>query len=646
MTTLGIDIETYSDINIKNGVYRYVDTDNFRILLFAYQIDNKEVELVDLTKEALPGKVLDLLKDGEVVKTAFNAQFERVCINKYFGLETKNWHCTMIKAWYMGLEGGLANVSEALGVSEDKGKMKAGSRLIRKFSIPQKPTKKRPSTKPYTEEEAPEDWALFKEYCVRDVEVESFIKDKLSFFEIAPEEEKRLYTLDQKINDRGIRLDTDMARNAIAIDSDQTEKYTEIFNEVTGIKRPTMTAQLKDWLSARGKGEVTSITKGNQKELEEQFADDKDALIALHCRYKTSKSSIAKYQMIVDATCQDGRMRGTLQFYGASTGRWAGRLLQVQNLPRNYLKGLDDARWAIKHTDFEFLDMAYKDVSDILRQLIRPTIIPDEGNVFVVSDYSAIEARVVAWLAGEEWALGVFRTTGKIYEAQAGRMLGVPAESIKKGSPERQRGKVATLALGYQGGVGSLVSMGALDMGIPEEELQSVVDQWRDANKNIVSLWYEVERKVKAVISTKGMEQVRDKLTIYWKKGILWIELPSSRSLAYPRAYIGESTKFPGSDQIKYWTGKKWVEIYGGKFVENIVQAIARDCLAHAILRLDEEGYDIVMHVHDEVVIEVPEETAEEGLATIGDIMGEEISWAKGLPLGADGFTCDYYQKD
>lgn len=646
MTTLGIDIETYSDIDIKNGVYRYVDTDNFRILLFAYQIDNKEVELVDLTKEALPGKVLDLLKDDEVVKTAFNAQFERVCINKYFGLETKNWHCTMIKAWYMGLEGGLANVSEALGVSEDKRKMKAGSRLIRKFSIPQKPTKKRPSTKPYTEEGAPEDWALFKEYCVRDVEVESFIKDKLSFFEIAPEEEKRLYTLDQKINDRGIRLDTDMARNAIAIDSDQTEKYTEIFNEVTGIKRPTMTSQLKDWLSARGKGEVTSITKGNQKELEEQFADDKDALIALHCRYKTSKSSIAKYQMIVDATCQDGRMRGTLQFYGASTGRWAGRLLQVQNLPRNYLKGLDDARWVIKHTDFEFLDMAYKDVSDTLRQLIRATIIPDEGNVFVVSDYSAIEARVVAWLAGEEWALGVFRTTGKIYEAQAGRMLGVPAESIKKGSPERQRGKVATLALGYQGGVGSLVSMGALDMGIPEEELQSVVDQWRDANKNIVSLWYEVERKVKAVISTKGMEQVRDKLTIYWKKGILWIELPSSRSLAYPRAYIGESTKFPGSDQIKYWTGKKWVEIYGGKFVENIVQAIARDCLAHAMLRLDEEGYDIVMHVHDEVVIEVPEETAEEDLAKIGDIMGEEISWAKGLPLGADGFTCDYYQKD
>lgn len=651
MKRLAIDIETYSPVDLGLGVYKYVEDPGFRVLLFAYQVDDDPAQVIDVEKEGIPEEIVSALCDRAVVKTAYNAQFERVCLNTFLGITSGPWECTMIKAWSVGITGKLDAVSKAIGISPDKEKMKEGARLIRKFCKDQRKTKARPSTLPYSPEEAPEDWELFKEYCKRDVEVESFIREKLAFFEITPEDEKRLYVLDQKINDRGIKIDLPMAKNAIKIIKGQDRKYSKIFKEITGIDRPSLLQQFKGWLSGRGKGEVTEITKVNQDELYQCFADDPKAKKALDCRYNTGKTSTKKYDTAVKATGRDGRMRGTLQFYGAQTGRWAGRLLQVQNLPKNHIKDLDTARKIVKEDDFDFLEMMYDDPSDILRQCIRPTIIPEEGKVFAVADYSAIEARVIAYLAGENWVLNVFKTTGKIYEATAAKMLGIPIESVKKPSPERQKGKVATLALGYQGGVGSLKAMGALKMGIPEEELQGIVDQWRRANQKIVSYWYDVEGAVRRTLNDFGSWTVRGKIRTSYSRGILFLHLPSGRKLSYPKMRITPSKRFEGSDQLSYGivkSGGSWrrQETYGGRLVENIVQATARDVLGRAMLRLDQEGFRIVMHVHDEVICEVDREGAEEALQRMTEIMGEEIPWARGLPLTADGYLCDYYRKD
>lgn len=651
MKRLAIDIETYSPVDISLGVYKYAEDPGFRVLLFAYQIDDGPVKVLDVGKEGIPEDLVRALCDPAVLKTAYNAQFERVCLNTFLGISSGPWECTMIKAWNVGITGGLDAVSKALGVAPDKEKMKEGARLIRKFCKDQRKTKARPSTLPYSPEEAPEDWEVFKDYTRRDVEVESFIREKLAFFEITPEEEKRLYVLDQKINDQGIRIDLPMARNAIKIIEEQDRKYSKIFQETTGIDRPSLLQQFKEWLSGRGKGEVSGITKVNQDDLYRLFADDPEAKKALDCRYNTGKTSTKKYDTMVKATGRDGRMRGTLQFYGAQTGRWAGRLLQVQNLPQNHIKDLDTARSVVKEDDFDFLEMLYDDPSDILRQCIRPTIIPEEGKVFAVADYSAIEARVIAYLAGEDWVLDVFRTTGKIYEATAAKMLGIPIESVKKPSPERQKGKVATLALGYQGGVGSLKAMGALKMGIPEEELQGIVDQWRAANRKIVSYWYEVEEAVRDTLEDFESRTIRGKVKTSYSRRILFLHLPSGRKLSYPKMRITRSKRFEGMDQLSYGlvkTGGSWYrqETYGGRLVENIVQATARDVLGRAMLRLDEEGYRIVMHVHDEVICEVDREEAEAALKRMAEIMGEEIPWAKGLPLTADGYLCGYYRKD
>lgn len=653
---LAVDIETYSDINLaENGVYKYVDSYNFMILLFAYAFDDEDVAIVDLAKgEKLPEKVTSALLDKNVVKTAFNAQFERVCINKFFGIKTENWDCTMIKALSLGFPGSLDSVGKVIGIEPDQQKLMTGKNLIRIFSIPHKVKKDKQMS--FLEdririlpEERPTEWEQFKEYCMRDVETERAIRNKLSRFKQIPEEQK-LYELDQTINDRGVMIDLEMARNAIRIDTEQTKRLTDIYRETTSLENPNSLTDLKNYIKTRTGKIVRSITKTNLKDLQEKLKDYPDVVTALEIRQRLSKTSIAKYQKMLDITCKDKRARGLLQFYGAATGRWAGRLIQVQNLPQNHIKDLDTAREIVKSGDLDFLEMMYDNPSDILSQCIRPAIIPAPGYKFIVSDFSAIEARVIAWLAGEQWRLDVFKTHGKIYEASASQMFKVPTEQITKGSPLRQKGKVAELALGYQGAAGALIQMGALRMGLNEEELPDLVKQWRTANPKIVQFWYETEAAVMEAIANKSIVKIKDNLKAIYKSGFLFLELPSGRRLAYVKPKIMDHDKFPGKQKIVYQqinpTTYQWedTDTYGGKLVENIVQATARDCLAHSMLKLDRAGYKIVMHVHDEVVIEIEEDRDE--LKIITDLMGQEIPWAKGLPLRADGYECQYYMKD
>lgn len=654
---LAIDIETYSDINLmKNGVYKYVDSDNFKILLLAYAFDDEDVEVVDLESgEELPERVTSALLDKNTTKTAFNAQFERVALNKYLGVRTENWDCTMVKAWSLGINGNLAVVGEVVGLDEDKQKLAIGKKLIKLFCSPKtiRKNKKQISMlkdKPRVlPEDRPEEWQQFKKYCIRDVEVERDIRRKIEKFKDI-ETEKDLYVLDQKINDIGVLIDLDMAEKAIQIDTEQTNRLTKIFQDVTGLENPNSVSEIKKLIKLKTGKFIKSITKGNLEELKEKYKDNKEILTALKIREKLSKTSISKYKKMIEVTCKDGRAKGLLQFYGASTGRWAGRLIQVQNLPQNHILDLDTARKVIKNGDLEFLEMMYDNASDILSQCIRPTIIPPVGKKFIVSDFSAIEARVIAWIAGENWRLDVFKTHGKIYEASASQMFNVPIEEIDKGSPLRQKGKVSELALGYQGSVGALKQMGALDMGLEEDELKPLVDTWRLKNPNIVRFWYKTEDKVKEAIVNRSTVQINKLIKVIYKSGILFIELPSGRRIAYPKPRLVDHDKFPGKMKITFEgrnsTTKQWgtIDTYGGKLVENIVQATARDCLAYSMLQLDKLGYKMVMHVHDEVVIEVDKDADE--LDKITEIMGREIPWAKGLPLNADGYECDYYMKD
>jgi len=656
MTTLAIDIETYSDVSLTEcGVYKYVDSDNFKILLLAYAFDDEEVKIIDLAcGEKLPDRVLKALLDKNVVKSAFNAQFERVCINKYFGIKTENWECTMVKSLSLGFPGNLDSVGKVIGLEPNLQKLMTGKNLIRIFSVP-KNVKKNNQISMLEEkfrilpEDKPEEWQLFKEYCMRDVETERAIRKKLSRFETLPQE-KKLYELDQKINDRGVLIDLKMAKSAIAIDTEQTERLTKKYKEITGLDNPNSLVELKDFIKQRTGKVVKSITKHNINELKEKLKDYEDVIAALEIRERLSKSSIAKYKKMIDVACSDGRARGLLQFYGAGTGRWAGRLIQVQNLPQNHIPDLDIAREIVKNGNLDLLEMMYNNPSDVLSQCIRTAIIPKPGYKFIVADFSAIEARVIAWLAGEQWRLDVFRSHGKIYEASASQMFKVPIEQITKGSPLRQKGKIAELALGYQGSVGALKSMGALKMGLTEEELQPLVDTWRLSNPKIVQFWYDTENKVIEAIENRTTVRINKYLRVIYRSGMLFIELPSGRQLAYPKPKIVEHDKFPGKKKIIYQVINEntyqWGEVdtYGGKLVENIVQATARDCLAHSMLKLDKLGYRIVMHVHDEIVIEIEENRDE--LEKVCDIMGEEIPWAPGLPLRADGYECSYYQKD
>lgn len=563
----------------------------------------------------------------------------------------------MVKSLSLGFPGNLDSVGKVIGLEPDLQKLMTGKNLIRIFSVPKNVKKKKKNNQismleekfRILPEDKPEEWQLFKEYCMRDVETERAIRKKLSRFETLPQE-KKLYELDQKINDRGVLIDLKMAKSAIAIDTEQTERLTKKYKEITGLDNPNSLVELKDFIKQRTGKVVKSITKHNINELKEKLKDYEDVIAALKIRERLSKSSIAKYKKMIDVACSDGRARGLLQFYGAGTGRWAGRLIQVQNLPQNHIPDLDIAREIVKNGNLDLLEMMYNNPSDVLSQCIRTAIIPKPGYKFIVADFSAIEARVIAWLAGEQWRLDVFRSHGKIYEASASQMFKVPIEQITKGSPLRQKGKIAELALGYQGSVGALKSMGALKMGLTEEELQPLVDTWRLSNPKIVQFWYDTENKVIEAIENRTTVRINKYLRVIYRSGMLFIELPSGRQLAYPKPKIVEHDKFPGKKKIIYQVINEntyqWGEVdtYGGKLVENIVQATARDCLAHSMLKLDKLGYRIVMHVHDEIVIEIEENRDE--LEKVCDIMGEEIPWAPGLPLRADGYECSYYQKD
>ncbi len=652
MRTLSIDIETYSDLDIKKvGVYRYVDSANFEILLFAYAFDNEEVKVIDLVNdEELPKEVIEALNDNKVIKSAFNANFERTAISKFLNINLKpnEWSCTMIKALTLGLPGSLDSVSKALKFNEDKQKMKEGKALIQYFCKPCKATKVNKGRTRNLPIHDMEKWNKFKEYCKQDVVVEREIRNKLSKYKTT-EREIKLWYLDQRINDTGIKVDTELIENAIECDKRYTEKLTKEAIKITGLNNPNSLAQLKKWLSDKVGFEITSLTKESIPEILKQV-DDENVVRTLELRKLMSKTSIKKYEAMKLAKGNDNRVRGLLQFYGANrTGRWAGRLVQVQNLPQNHIEDLDLARNLLKEGDFDLIELLYDSVPDVLSQLIRTAFIPSEGHRFIVSDFSAIEARVIAWLAGEKWRLDVFNSHGKIYEASASQMFKVPIESIKKGDPLRQKGKISELALGYGGSIGALTSMGAIKMGLDEDELQPLVTTWRNANPNITKFWWDVDKAAKKAIKDRTIVKLQHGIKFIYNPGVLFIELPSGRRLSYLRPKIEPHTTFSG-DKITYegmeQTSKQWkrIDTYGPKLVENIVQATARDCLREAMFNVTDAGYSIVMHVHDELVIDVDKKGG--SLEEVNIIMGKEISWAKGLPLKADGYECDYYKKD
>ena len=649
MKTLSIDIETYCDLDLSDvGVYKYVSHPSFQVLLFAYAFDNDPVQILEACSyEYLPREVFQAMEDPNVLKTAFNANFERVCL---YPESTRTefipqWECTMVKASMLGLPMSLDTLGDVLKISQ--GKLSIGKELIRYFCKPCKPTKSNGQRTRNLPEHAPDKWERFKKYCIRDVEAEREIRQKLSFFSI-PEKEKKLFHLDQKINDYGICIDLDLANQALHMDQIIKDRLMREVKDMTGLDNPNSLPQLKKWLHAETGRQFDSLAKDKLKEiLEDGITPKAEKVLAL--RQKLSKTSIKKYNKMVDSVCPDGRVRGLLQFYGASrTGRWAGRLIQVQNLVRNNIEGeeLDFVRSMVKSGNLEGLELIYPDIASLLSQLIRTAFVSPEGWEFVISDFSAIEARVIAWLAGEEWVLDVFRTHGKIYEATASKMFDVPLDNITKDL--RSKGKVAQLALGYQGSVGALEAMGALKMGLSEDELQPIVNAWRKANPRIVKLWYLIQNAAETAIKERRTTKVLNKLTFRIERGMLVIELPSGRSLYYPGAHMGinhfgsESIKYKGIDQVT----RKWatIDTYGGRLTENCVQAIARDCLAEVMLKLDAKQYNINMHVHDEFIAESP--TWDKQLKEACEVMSEPLSWAQDLPLTGEGYCTAYYKKD
>lgn len=643
MKKLSIDLETYSSVDLgKSGVYKYAESEDFEILLFAYSIDNGEVKVIDLVSgEVIPEEILSALSDESIEKWAFNANFERVCLSRFLGkrLKPQGWYCTMIWSAYLGLPLSLEKVGEVLKL--DKQKMNEGKALIRYFSIPCKPTKANGMRTRNLPHHDLGKWSTFKEYNQRDVETEMAIKKKLSAFPI-PQSEWENYWIDQNINDRGILIDESLVDSAIKFDEILREENMDRAIELTGLENPNSPMQLKEWLNKKGL-EIDSLAK---KDVESALNNaEGDIKEVLELRQELSKSSVRKYDAMKNVKGKDNRARGLIQFYGANrTGRYSGRLIQVQNLRRNNLKDLDLARSLVKNRDYETMEILYELPSDILSQLIRTAFIAKEGTRFIISDFSAIEARVLAWLAGEQWVLDAFENGEDIYCRTASRMFGIPVEKHGVNGHLRQKGKIATLACGYQGALGALKAMGGIEMGLSEDELQSIVDSWREANPNIVSLWWDIDSVVKRVVKTRSKEEYKN-LVISYEKGILFIQLPSKRRLAYPKAKIGMN-RF-GGESIVYEgivVGNKWdkIESYGGKFVENIVQAIARDILAEAMMRLEKKGFNIVMHIHDEAVIESDSSSIEE----INEIMSVVPSWAPGLILDADGFESEFYKKD
>lgn len=638
MKTLNIDIETRSSIPIKFGVRKYADSKDFKILLFAYSVDHGEVEVIDFANgEELPVEITEALINPEVKKSAFNAAFERTCIAKVRGeaMPPEQWRDTMIWGMELGLPASLEQMAKYLKVPQQKDT--EGKRLIRKFCIPKKDGT-------FCEDFDSEDWELFKSYVKQDVRTELSIADELEVYPIA-ESEWKLWSLDQRINDRGIGVDMDLVHAALEIDEEISVSAKEKLQELTGLDNPNSVMQLKKWLSEQGL-EVVSLGKEQVTEILEDNQTPQIVREVLLLRQATSNASIKKYDMLDSATCSDKRIHGILQFYGASrTGRWAGRLLQVQNLPRGDLKPteLAEARNFVKNKDIEALEMIWGDVPNVLKSLIRSSLIPSEGNEFIVSDFSAIEARVIAWLAGEEWVLDTFREGHDIYKATANQMFHLGGVD-KVDKAMRQRGKVATLALGYQGGTGALKAMGALKMGIEEEELQGLVNAWRKANPNIVRFWKRVEAAAKRALEFGTKVSLRGTgISFYMRDHFLMIELPNGRSIAYAKASLEEGKiRYEGKSMASVAFQK--LETYGGKLVENIVQATARDVLGESMLRLEKLGYKIVAHVHDEVILDVPKGAS--NIDEINQLMAINPEWAEGLPLAAAGFRSDFYMKD
>ncbi|NYS33097.1 DNA polymerase [Streptococcus danieliae] len=639
MRHLSIDIETYSPIDIKNGVYKYVDSLDFEILLFAYSFDEEPVRCIDLTEEELPDELLAALSDETVIKQAFNAQFERICLAKNFDLvlDPSQWRCTMVHAQELGLPASLARCAQFLGLDDEKDT--AGKNLIKYFSIPCKPTKINGGRTRNLPEHDPAKWQKFIDYCIQDVVVEKAISKRLSALPVH-DREWVYYTMDQRINDRGVAVDQELVDATNTIKDSVKESLMQELVAITGLDNPNSRAQLLPWLKEHGYSSE-GLTKAEvQAELKVATGTLKRVL---EIKQDTSMSSLKKYEAMDRVICSDGRVHGLLQFYGASrTGRWAGRLVQVQNLPRNYIEPLDEARYFVKQGDIDAIEIFYGNLNDTLKQLIRTAFIAGEGRTFYVSDFSAIEARVIAWYAQEDWRLDVFSTHGKIYEASASQMFHIPIEAVDK--ELRQKGKIAELALGYQGGPGALKAMGALEMGVPEPELQGLVDDWRRANPGIVQFWKSVDAAAKKAVRLKTEIQL-GQLTFSYEKGFLRIKLPSGRHLSYAKAKLKKGAY---SDVITYQGQGTSVhfstlETYGGKLVENIVQATARDVLAEALLSLESAGFDVVFHVHDEAVVEAPEGI---GIETINNLMTKVPDWAEGLPLNSEGYITKYYKKD
>lgn len=660
MRHLSIDLETFSSVPIgAAGAYKYIQSPDFEILLFAYSLDGGPVEIIDLAcGEMLPDWLEAAIGDPAYIKHAYNAPFEWYCLSKYFGviLPVDQWRDTMLHGLYCGYTAGLDATGKALGLPAEKQKLAVGKSLIRYFCVPCAPTKSNGGRTRNLPKHDPEKWALFKTYCQGDVVTEMEIERRLSGFPVPADIEKQWQT-DLRINARGVAVDMDMVHGAIKIGNDTRDQLMTEAVSITGLENPNSVAQLSGWLKDAGGLEFSDLRKDTVASALKMDEVTGDAERMLRIRQELGKTSTKKYDAIEAAVCADGRVRGLLQFYGANrTGRWAGRLVQVQNLPRTYIGYLPWARQAVKDLQTEKLRAMYGSVPDTLSQLIRTSFIAAPGHKLVDADFSSIEARVISWLAGEQWRLEVFRTHGKIYEASASQMFGVPLERIKKGNPEyalRQRGKVAELALGYQGSVGALITMGALDMCIPEEDLPDIVTRWRESNKRIVDLWYAVESAAVSVIQTGHQAGVNGILfqrefDLENDLDFLTITLPSRRKLFYARPELGENQW--GRPSITYYgvnqTTKQWtpLETYGGKLVENIVQATARDCLAAAIENLEAAGFPVVFHVHDECVIDCPEAQAD--LDEVVKLMTLPIPWATGLPLNADGWVGDFFKKD
>lgn len=646
MKTISIDIETFSSVDLaKSGVYRYAESPDFEVLLFGYSVDGGAVSVVDLASgEKIPPHILAALEDETVIKCAFNANFERICLSRLLGYETGrylspvSWHCTMVWSAYMGLPLSLQGCGAVLRL--DRQKLTEGKELIRYFCVPCQPTKANGGRTRNLPGDAPEKWARFKIYNARDVETEAEIQQKLSRFPV-PEGIWDEYCIDQKINDTGVALDMTLVREAIAMDGVSGHELSDAIKSLTALENPNSVSQMKAWLAANGlhtdtlgKKTVAELLKTAPERLRE----------VLLLRQQLAKSSVKKYQAMENAVCSDGRARGMFQFYGANrTGRWAGRLIQMQNLPQNHLSDLSQARALVRTGNREAVKLLYEDIPDTLSQLIRTAFVAPEGKKFIVADFSAIEARVIAWMAGETWRQQVFADGKDIYCASASQMFGVPVEKHGINGHLRQKGKIAELALGYGGAVGALKAMGALDMGLSEEELPPLVQAWRNANPNIVNLWWTVDSAVTEAVQRRTSAKTHG-IRFTYRSGMLLITLPSGRNLTYIKPKIG--TNSFGSPCVTYegiGGTKKWerLESYGPKFVENIVQATARDILCYAMKTL--RHTDIVMHIHDEIVIEADPQMS---LQAVCGQMGRTPPWAPGLLLRADGYETQFYRKD